>query len=112
MMNRQPRPELIRFLVELRAPVLGFHDLTDLSRRADSAARATDTPMEPVRFIRAVSVPADGSCLLVFEASGADAVESAARRAVLEYDRLTPVLTIAPGLDLAGSAVPDILPGE
>lgn len=107
MTSREPRADLVRFLVELRAPALGFHDLVDLSHRAQVAAASADAAHGPVRFIRAVSVPADGSCLLVYEAATADIVEDAARRAFLDFDRATPVITIAPGLELPGDAVPD-----
>lgn len=103
MTNERPRALAVRFLVEIRAPALGFHDLADLSRRADAAARETVEAAGPVRFIRAVSVPADGSCLLVFEGPDAEAVEDTARRACLEFDRLTPVIALTPELTESGA---------
>jgi hypothetical protein len=94
-----------RFLVELRAPALGFQDVGELAGRAASAAREVTTTDAPVRFLRAVSVPEDGSCLLVFEALDAAAVEDVARRALIDFDRVTPVITLAAGLEMPREAI-------
>jgi hypothetical protein len=94
-----------RFLVELRAPALGFHDVAELARRARSAADEAGAGGSAARFVRAVSVPEDGACLLVFEAHDQAVVEDAARLAFGEVARVSPVIVVSGELGLPGEAV-------
>lgn len=46
----------------------------------------------PVRLLRSVFVPEDGSCLLVVEAKDEDAVRSASERAGMPIERVSEAL--------------------
>lgn len=77
------RRTLSRFLVELTPVENGFHDIQALTARSRSACRELTEGGVPVRLLRAVYVPEDGTCFLLFEAGSEPAVEEAQRRAAL-----------------------------
>jgi hypothetical protein len=56
---------------------------------AASLGAAVERAGTAVRWVRSVYVPERDTCLLVFEAPTAEAVERASRRAGLTYDRIT-----------------------
>lgn len=82
-----------RFMVEVTRPRAGSIDVAALSDRARDAARQSD-PARPVRFVRAVAVPEDGSCLLVFEGPGRADVEAVATTAGVSVRNITRVIAI------------------
>ena len=94
-----------RFLVELRAPAIGFHDVGEIARQARSAAGETSAAGSEARFLRAVSVPEDGSCLLVFEALDQAVVEGVARRAFGDVARVAPAISLTGGAGLPGEPI-------
>jgi hypothetical protein len=53
-------------------------------------------PNRPVRYLRAIFVPDDETCLLVFEAASIDLVRAVAERAGLAADRVTPTVDLSP----------------
>ena len=62
-----------------------------VERRAERAQRAAvelTAAGTPVRFVRSIFVPADETCLLLFEAASIDAVREAAQRAALPFDHV------------------------
>jgi hypothetical protein len=63
-----------RFVVDVQAPEEGWTDVQALSGAARSA---TAPDRSEIRFVRAVFLPEDGSCLLVFEADDVDVVRTA-----------------------------------
>jgi len=67
----------------------GWGAVTDLGARARRAGEQLQAEGRAVRFVRAVFVPEDGTCLCVYEAGSADDVREAARRAALPDDRIT-----------------------
>ena len=56
--------------------------------RAQQAAVELTAAGTPVRFVRSIFVPADETCLLLFEAASIDAVREAAQRAALPFDHV------------------------
>jgi hypothetical protein len=56
--------------------------------RARGAAEQLTREGTPVRWVRSVYVPEEDTCLLVFEAPTAEAVDRAGRRAGLTYERI------------------------
>lgn len=76
-------PPLTRYLVELTPAENGFDDIQTLTARSRVACRDLTRQGTPVRFLRSVFVPEDGTCLLIFEAATAGVVEEAGRRAAL-----------------------------
>jgi hypothetical protein len=66
-------------------------DLADVARRA----RAASDPAQAVRFLQAISVPADESCFAIFDAPSADAVVAAGARAAITFDRVVEARTVS-----------------
>jgi hypothetical protein len=85
---------LIRYLVELTPAENGFDDIQALVARSRFACQELSRPDAPVRFLRSVYVPEDGSCFLLFEASSAPVVEEAGRRAALRVTRVSETLRV------------------
>ena len=71
-----------RFLVEL-APGSGGCDPGSLTQRVRSATRARDG-IAPIRLVRTIYVPEDGSSYLLVEAGSVDEIEHALREVGLE----------------------------
>lgn len=82
----QPWP---RYLVELSRELATFADVRDLADRARRGAGDASLAGAPVRFLRVVFVPDDGTCLLLYEAAAASAVTTAVLLAGLERVRVT-----------------------
>ena len=59
------------------------------AERARLSADALTREGTPVRYLRAILVPEDETCFLLFEAGSADAVREAAKRAALPFERIT-----------------------
>lgn len=78
-----------RYLVEVTPPRSGVADIQELAARSRAACRELSAGGTPVRLLRSVFVPEDGSCLLVFEATSTEAVRGAMERAGLPSERIT-----------------------
>jgi hypothetical protein len=72
-----------RYVVELAAGDTSSEDIQSICARSRSACRDLSTTDAPLRFLRSVFVPEDGSCFLLFEAVSARAVLEASRLAGL-----------------------------
>jgi len=53
----------------------------------------------PVRYLRSIFVPEDETCFYLYEASSAEIVREAARRASLRFERVAEALTESKGED-------------
>jgi hypothetical protein len=62
--------------------------LRELSEHAREASRQLTAEGRPIRFVRAVFVPEDETCIHVYEAASANDVREAARRAQLPVENL------------------------
>ena len=76
------------YVVELQVPAEDATDLASAGERARSAAEQLTREGTSVRWVRSVYVPEYETCLLVFEAPTAEAVDQAGRRAGLTYERI------------------------
>lgn len=88
-----------RFVVEVARSQLSYQDVGALVDRARTAAARAIPSHGPVRFVRAVAVPEDGSCLLVFEAADPADVEAVARAALIDVDRVASPITVGAATD-------------
>jgi hypothetical protein len=79
--SREARPS--RFLMELDPAQEGFDDIQAVSARSRAACEEMSVESMPIRLVRCLFVPEDGSCFLLFEAVSVNAVEEAVRRAVV-----------------------------
>jgi hypothetical protein len=70
-----------RFLLELKPVDNGFADIQAVGARSRAVCDELADESVPIRLIRSVFVPEDGSCFLLFEAASAGVVAEAARRA-------------------------------
>jgi hypothetical protein len=91
-----------RYLVELRPPKSGFEDIQSLGADSRAASEELSRSGTPVRFLRSVFVPEDGSCLLVFEAESDEAVRDACRLAAIVPNRVSEALDAEPRQEGAG----------
>jgi len=82
-----------QYLVELYVPRADEGVVERGANDAQRAARELTRDGTPVRYVHSIFVPADETCLLLFEAGSVDAVREAARRAGLETGRLTEAVT-------------------
>jgi hypothetical protein len=78
-------PHLSRFLLELKPDATGFDDIQAMSARSRDACGELSTAIAPIRLLRSVFVPEDGSCFMLFEATSAPAVTEAARLAAVPH---------------------------
>ena len=58
------------------------------AERAEQAAVELTAAGTPVRFVRSIFVPADETCLFLFEAASIDAVREVADHAALPFDHV------------------------
>ena len=63
------------FVVEIYVSRNAAGEPERMIQRVEQAAHAATAAGEPVRYVRSIFVPEDESCLLVVEASSAEAVE-------------------------------------
>jgi hypothetical protein len=74
------------FLVEAYTPLES--GVAEIERAASRAAAELSREGTPVRYLRAIFVPADETCFYLFEAPTADVAGDASRRARIEYERI------------------------
>ncbi len=79
---------MTEFLIELYLSGSDPTAVASTSQRARRAAVELTSDGTQVRFLRSIFVPADETCLLLYEAESLEAVSVAARRAGLAYDHL------------------------
>jgi hypothetical protein len=77
------------FLVELHLPAGDATALAAAGERARSAAEELTREGSPVRWVRSVYVPEDGSCFVVMEGASLAAIGEAGRRAELDCQQIT-----------------------
>jgi hypothetical protein len=87
------------FLIELYVSRTEPKGVERRAERAQQAAVELTAAGMPVRFVRSIFVPADETCLLLFEAASIDAVREAAQRAALPFDH---VAETAPSTPIGG----------
>jgi len=78
----------VRYLVECYLPGIGNGGRADLAARARAAARELQAEGADVRCLRAISVPSDEACLLVYEGTSMEQVRAAIVRARIEVERI------------------------
>jgi hypothetical protein len=66
-------------LMEVQRPPAGWHELQALAEKARAAATEIDSEDEPVRFLRAIFLPEDGTCFHLFEGTDAAVAEASSR---------------------------------
>ena len=76
------------FLVELYVSCTEPNGVERRAERAQRAAVELTAAGTPVRFVRSIFVPADETCLFLFEAASIDAVREAVHRAALPFDHV------------------------
>ncbi|MGH2805739.1 MAG: nickel-binding protein [Actinomycetota bacterium] len=99
-MVENPVPDRARYLVELSVPQAGWEDIDRLIRRARAAPSEAASD---VRFVRAIYVPEDASCLLLYEASSADAAAAAAMSADFVVNRVSEIVRTGSGTPIGGT---------
>lgn len=106
MATERAAVQLSRFLVELVPARDGFDDIQAVTARSRAACRDLAAQGTDVRFLRTVFLPEDGTCLLLFDAPSAGAVEEASRRASLGVGPISEVVRnpAARGLDATGGS--------
>ena len=85
------------YLVELYVSCADAGGVARATTRAKRAARDLTAAGTSVRFVRSIVVPAEETCLFLFEAPSIDDVRAAGRRAALRIDH---VVETAPSFDL------------
>ena len=83
---------MAQFLVELYLSSTDIDGVERGARRARLAAEQLARTGTPVRYVRSMFLPKDETCLLLYEATSADAVRAAVRRAALPFDRVAEVV--------------------
>jgi hypothetical protein len=76
------------FLVESYVSCTEPNGVERRAERAEQAAVELTAAGTPVRFVRSIFVPADETCLFLFEAESIDAVRETAHRAALSFDHV------------------------
>jgi len=88
------------FLVELYVSCTEPDGVERRAERAQRAAVELTAAGTPVRFVRSIFVPADETCLFLFEAESVDAVRRAAQHAALPFEH---VAETAPSKPIGGT---------
>lgn len=94
--NRLPRsvPGVPEFLVEFYMPRAESDEFAAAARRAENAACELAREGDGVACLRAIFVPEDETCFLLYRADSVAVVHEAVRRARLPLERLmTAILT-------------------
>jgi hypothetical protein len=86
------------YLVELIRPESGFDDVQAVTARSRAACVELTRSGTPVRFLRSIFVPEDGSCFFLFQAPTPDAVREAAALAQLGIERVRRTIGADPQL--------------
>jgi hypothetical protein len=76
------------YLVESYTPIGRQSELPGVIARAEAASAQMRQNGVAVRYIRPILIPEDEVCLHLFEAQSVAAVEEAARRAELPFERI------------------------
>jgi hypothetical protein len=76
------------YLVEVYQPRAGADAVEAASARARAAVEEMALEGVPVRYVRAIFLPADETCFHMFDSVSVEAVEKASRRAGLDHDRI------------------------
>ena len=84
-----------RYLVEAFSAGLGEQELRQAAVRARAAAQELTSEGTPVRYVRSLFVPDDELCLWLYEATSAEAVGEATRRAAIEVERVVAAVWFA-----------------
>ncbi|HST24583.1 MAG TPA: hypothetical protein VLJ76_01185 [Gaiellaceae bacterium] len=93
------------YLVELYVSRTDAGPLAEWIETARRAAEELSRQGTRVLQLRSIFVPEDETCLLLYEASSADAVHEVARRAQLSFERLSAVVVSGePGLEAKGDS--------
>jgi Protein of unknown function (DUF4242) len=79
------------FLVESYVSCTEPNGVERRAERAEHAAVELAAAGTPVRFVRSIFVPADETCLFLFEAESIDAVREVAHHAALPFDHVAEV---------------------
>jgi len=79
---------MAEFLMELYVPRGDDRMVERSARDARLAAKELTREGRPVKFVRSIFVPEDETCFLLYEATAADDVAEAARRASLRFDHI------------------------
>ena len=86
---------MTEFLVELYVSGTDPTAVATTTQRAEHAAVELTAAGIPVHFVRSIFVPADETCLFLFEAESIEAVRDAAFRAGISFDHLAETATTA-----------------
>ena len=79
---------MTEFLAELYVPRSTADAVGDVRDRAHRATAELTAEGTPVRLVRSIFVPADETCLFLFEATSIDAVRETAHRAALSFEHI------------------------
>jgi Protein of unknown function (DUF4242) len=85
------------FLVELYVSRAAATSTDLRAERARRAAEELDGEGTAIRYLSSILVPDDETCFYLYEAGCADAVQEAARRAGLHYDRISEAVAMPRG---------------
>jgi hypothetical protein len=75
------------------------------ARSVRSAADQLARDGTPVRFVRSIFIPADETCMYVFEAESIEVVRTVAARASLQVERISEAISEPRTRNTAGAAV-------
>ena len=87
-MRRLTVADMAEFLVELYVSGAVADGADRETQRARSAAAELTAEGRPVRILRSIFVPEDETCFLLVEADTAEAVQEAATRAAVPFERV------------------------
>ena len=80
---------MAEYLVELYVSRTDGRALRARVAKVRRAAEELSREGTPVRCLRSIFLPADETCLLLYEAVSVDAVHEVARRAALRFERIS-----------------------
>ncbi len=84
---------MAEFLLEFYLSRLDDAAVAPMSAKARIAAEQLTRQGTPVRYLRAIFVPEDETCLFLYEAGSAETVRQAAVLAGLTFERVAEALT-------------------
>ncbi len=88
---------MTEFLAELYIPRTNADAVGQANDRTRRAAAELTAAGTSVRFLHSIFVPADETCLFLFEAGSIDAVRDVARRAALSFEHIAETATDSSG---------------